>query len=347
MEQSNNQGETDLFSNLDDVCLDTILKQLAWIDFANFAQTCRRFKNVAEDFSSRNHRTIHIDLSDAADSKISKQELPKILSRIGQYVMEVEVCCGDDYVLSLVRGKCTRITKVSTIDCVTAELELCGFRNLKKLVVTGSHMSLNGWKCLINKNAELESLTLNYPFFTNELIGLMELLTHLPKLRSLGLAEIRQLQFLEPDGRHLFRMTALTKLTLKTDENLNGILGDLANCLTNLSELQVDMVFNTASFGMLASFRNLETLSIKVKFVCFGADFKADSFILPTMLRRLKVEDFGGILCINFLKLIQPLTLLREVDLGDEGTIFCDDVGKFFFYLYQNVEGVNTFIFVI
>lgn len=290
---------------LNDKCAMRIFELLPLLDYANLANTYRSLEAVVRDFSTRYHKKIEIHTSYmASGSKLfSKREFLQVMSVIGEHVLEVEIYTTDSLMLQSVKDKCKNLQSIS-IFCNHGPQVLQCFRNLKQLKVYSGYVNLNEWRNFFASNSELEVLHNEY-FYED---GFIELLTHLPKLRSLGLPVFVGAEF------ELFRLTGLTKLSLESSYNLNEILVVLAQSM-NLMELEISMQFDGESIGVIKSFQNLEVLSIVPRGTWNETLFSNATFY-PSKLQRLKMKKIR-ISCSRFLKIVQYLTLLNEFELTE------------------------------
>lgn len=131
--------ETDSLLILIDDCLWKILPHLTLVDFVNLADTCSRLRNIACEFSKLNHKKIAIEAISKyaeASNSISKKNFFKILSKIGEHILEVEV--NEDqfsqFILNAIKEKCKSLKRVTVFANYNPEL-LQGFCNLKQLKV--------------------------------------------------------------------------------------------------------------------------------------------------------------------------------------------------------------------
>jgi len=321
--QTMNENESLLVLN--DYCLMEIFQRLTFVDYTNLAYTCRRLRDVARYFNSPNHKKIKIGVTSKQDKvdNMSEQELSKMLSVIGDHVSEVEVYYGHIPVrLKLIQQKCKNLKSISLFgDNVPQSLE--HFQNLKRLKVNiDNDISINQWKNIIASNPALEEL---YFYGDGDYEdGLMALLTQLPKLQSLGLPLIPPSFHQKPDFQQFLQLSGLTKLSLRSYYNLNGILVDVAKSM-NLVKLYIRMKFDGESIGIIKSFQNLKVLSIH-HWEDWNNDWFSNATDFPPRLQRLKIED-SEISCRYFLKVLQHLELLKEFDL-DYGQILWDDSSK-------------------
>jgi len=201
-------------------------------------------------------------------------------------------------------------------------------------VVTAKEMRLNECKDFVAANAELE--VLDYHDLVHE-YGFFKLLTHLPKLQSLVLHNLNYIHR-SADFQHLLRLTGLTKLTLRSRDNLNDILIELAKCM-NLVELNVWMKFNGESFAVIKTFQNLNVLSVAPIDGDWNEGWISDATVFSPRLQRLKIE-FCEMSCGEFLPLLQHLRYLKEFDTGFGG-IRLDDRSKLF---HSRLRVVTKFI---
>ena len=113
------------------------------------------------------------------------------------------------------------------------------FRNLKQLKVNIADISINEWKNAFASNPDLEELDYSASYKD----GFMALLCHLPKLQRLGLPWIPRSLRESADFQQLLQLSGLTKLALRSVDNLNGILVELAKKM-NLVELEIWMIID-------------------------------------------------------------------------------------------------------
>lgn len=346
MEDKNRQqiNESQSLLVLHDYCLFDIFERLTFVDYANLAGTCHRLRNLARNLHSPNHKRITIEATlkrDTVNTTISKQELSKVLAVIGEQVLEVTVDYESDVTLGLksLKKKCKNLESI-TVSGYFAERKIRCFGNLKRLaVINGGYISLQEWKNFFASSPALEELN----YYENDddyEDGFMEILTHLPKLQSLGLPWIFDSLHQSPDFHHLLQLTGVKKLSLRSTDNLNGILVDLANNL-NLVELDIHMTFDGESLGIIKSFQNLEVLSIRSMGGWDEAWFST-VLVFPPKLQRLSF-DHMKMSCSKFLELLQHLTFLTEFELL--GHIFWDDRSELF-YLNCILTGCVMFTFI-
>jgi len=310
-----------------DDCLMEVFQRLPLVDYANLAFTCHRIRDVARVFSELKHKKIVIEAwsRDSKYSTISKLELRKVLSVVGEHVVNVEVTRCNPFILKSIQMKCEKLASVSVHE-LYATITLEGFRNLKNFKLEiNRRIGINEWKNFFEANTELEVLDNNCQCdYRGE--GYFELLIKLPKLQSLRLPFIRDSFHRSADFQHLLRLTGLTKLRLWSLDNLNGILIDLAKCI-KLVELDIFMEFNDESLAAIKSFENLEVLSIHPWRGWKQAWF-TNASVLPPKLQRLEMKCID-ISCSQFLELLQHLPDLKEFDIV-YGEIRWDDSGKLF-----------------
>jgi len=345
MEDTNNQtmNERQSLLVLNDDCLMELFQRLALVDYVNLAYTCHRMRDVARVFSELKHKKAGIvawddDFSDY--STISKLELRKVLCVVGEHVVDVEVTDSNPFILNSIQMKCKNLESVRVID-YTATITLEGFCNLKQIKLgTARKIGINEWKNFFAANAELKVLHYVGCYYED---GFFESLTHLPNLQSLRLPPIRDSFHQSTDFQHLLRLTGLTKLTLRSGYNLNGILIDLAKCM-NLVELDIWMEFNDESFAAIKSFQNLEVLSIDPR-GGWNRAWLLNASVLPPRLQRLEMK-YKDIKCSHFLKLLQHLPDLKEFEIVSR-EIRWDDSGKLFHpnYMLQTFNPSIYFLF--
>lgn len=324
-DQTMNESESLLILN--DDCVMEIFERLALLDFVNLADTCSRLRNVACHFSSRKYKKIEVNSYVAPDRKVAMRKLSKILSKIGEHVLEVDVNVADLITLRLIKEKCKNLESIAMIEWRSRSV-LQGFQNLKKFkLICHVDISLNEWKNFVTSNPELDVLE----YFGRYRNGFIELLTHLPKLKTLMVPPISKSLHQRPDFQHLFQLTGLTKLSLCSMScNLNGILVDLAKCMMNLVELNIEMDFDGDSLEIIKMFRNLEVLSMEQRWQDWNEAWLPNATVFPSRLQRLKINNIS-ISCWKFLQILQHLNFLEELDLGNKGKIHCDDNSKVFF----------------
>lgn len=331
MEDTNDQtiNENESLLILNDYCIMEIFDRLAFIDFVRVASTCSRLLDVARA-RSRNYTKIQIDASYKAwaitDSlRLSKEEFSNVLSVIGHHVLEAEIYVTD--LFQSVKEKCMNLKSVTVPFFYNVPQVLEGLQNLKELKMSnGAYISINEWKNFFASNLELEVLHYNGVYEE----GFMELLTHLPKLKYLGPPLFSSSFRQSPDYHHLLRLTGLTKLKLRSADNLDWILFDLTKSM-NLVELDVCMELNNKSLGIIKSFQNLEVLSIsewRCWDCCRNKTMVLNATDFPPRLHRLKMYDIK-IPCSKFLEILQHLTLLSEFD-NHKYRIFWDGICKHF-----------------
>lgn len=189
-----------------------------------------------------------------------------------------------------------------------------------------SKKEIDDWQNFFTSNPELEELDYDYCGYCQN--GFIEQLTHLPKRRSLGLSSIRESLHQSPQFQLLLQLTGLTKLTLQSYDNLNGILVDLSKTI-NLMELEICMDFNDESFQIIKSFRNLEVLSLKEELWKESNEaWILNVEVYPSKLRRLKMKNLTDIPCNKFLEILQHLTSLEYIEyekciFEDKSKLFC------------------------
>lgn len=119
-------------------------------------------------------------------------------------------------------------------------------------------------------------------------------------------------------------LKSLTKLTIESRySNCNRLLTKLAENL-NLVKLEFDMWFDAATFTILQSFRNLESLSLGNHY-CFFTGVPKNT-IFPSRLKQLKFR-YVAISCTVFLSTVKQLNQLEEFQL-ERGWISCDNNGE-------------------
>ncbi|KAM8716947.1 hypothetical protein ACLKA7_003763 [Drosophila subpalustris] len=201
--------------NLNDHCLEHILRHLSLPDRIHFARTCTRFRSVYLQASAALHRSICFDVFDG----MTLWDMRDFFQLSGQHLQHIEGIVPP--------ARCQRLCEYFGVHCI----------NLRSVRVTASKLSVRNMHKMFAKLHLLQDLQLRACALSNT--GLLAL-KHLKKLKRLDLSDNRQLS-----GLNMNCLPAsIEALTLT---NCNGFqskyLSKICRALPKLRELHMKAVY--------------------------------------------------------------------------------------------------------
>lgn len=311
---------------LKDDCLIKIFRLLEWGDFINVHNTCRRLRNVCTAISALQCKTIivyNMGLDGECYTAISKQEFVHNLSVIETHVLTVEITNPNRFIIETISDRCKNVTSLSLFGH-EYPFQLNGFRNLKKLELATDAgklpMNIEILKSCFENNQGLEFVDIECWLNVDSLMGVMETLTLLPKLKTLVLPHYDFFN-VNDNIQHLLRLNCLTKLTFYSSENCIQLLIQLSKNL-NLKELIIYTNWDNDTYRILKSFLNVEFLSLFRLGDMSEISGILDATEFPPKLKQLTICEIR-LSCATFLSIVKQLKFLKEFTIIN-GDIFSD-----------------------
>lgn len=313
---------------INDDCLMQLFQWLELVDFVNLAVTCSRLRTVADFVSGCKFKEIDVKSGEYGEfscKSLSKSEFSNALAVIGEHVLGMVLSNANQFILETIPESCKNIESLWLMDCV-GPIRLHDFQNLKTLDVSCYHhdisISTDVWENIFASNPNLKYLFYcnNFPGYE---YGFMELLTMLPKLKSLHLPLLPHTFHQNPELKHLLGLSRLTELGLYCNQNLNELLVELAKRL-KLSNLDISMNFNADSLRIINLFDNLKSLRINNWAGHWEPNWASDGSFFPSKLQWI---EFVGIeiCCTDFLTIVKSLKYLKVFLLGIRANVYWDD----------------------
>lgn len=327
--------KTDIFDNireLNDDCLQHIFKWLPTSDLCSIYETCKRFKNVVDEyFKAFRSKTVTVQIPQCGKHQ------RKIIQYFKQHTRRIRIEFSEDVIDQIEKVIESCNGKISSIDI--------DFSN-----VSWFEMGYEPFKILKNILHNLEEVNVCCGFLTNELVdckNMKSLSLHqcfslngeswmnhsYPKLRSLMMYE-----FMMPDREtfqsFLDKNRNIEHFSCVSDENDESnvwILKDIMQYANNLQEIEFGCGASLINedLTLLCNCEKLKNLQISVTHEENSVEILTHLFNSLVNHKSLEGLGYKGDLTFNLCKAMSKLTNLKVLSLylvGHHSCRFCCDL---------------------